>query len=72
MAKKSYEVREGDEIDFIRGFNIEDRHQLDINRVTILAVDDKAASSGRIRLSFRKISKLTIGNYESDPYDGAF
>ena len=58
-----------DEIDYIKGFNIENREMLDINRAKILKVDDKAASSGRIRLSIRKTNKLVIANYERDPYE---
>ena len=58
-----------DEIDYIRGFNLEHREQLDIIRVNILKVDDKAASSGRVRISFRKTNKLTIPNYERDPFE---
>ncbi|KAI2802450.1 hypothetical protein BLOT_009904 [Blomia tropicalis] len=69
VAKKSYEVKMDDEIDYIKGFNIENREMLDINRAKILKVDDKAASSGRIRLSIRKTNKLVIANYERDPYE---
>ncbi|OTF75805.1 hypothetical protein BLA29_007757 [Euroglyphus maynei] len=71
VGKKSYEVREGDEIDMIRGFNLEQRDRLDVNRINILKFDDKAASGGRFRISFRKTNKLTIDNYERDPYDGS-
>lgn len=70
VSKKSCEVREGDEIDLIIGNNIEARSKLNIKQVSILKVDDKAASSGRIRISFRKTNNLVIGNYEDDPYEG--
>ncbi|KAH9393993.1 hypothetical protein TYRP_021119 [Tyrophagus putrescentiae] len=71
VAKKSYEVRVDDVIDYIKGLNGEDRSKLDITRVQILSVDDKAASSGRIRMSFRKTNGLTVDNYARDPYEGA-
>lgn len=70
VGKKSYEVREGDEIDLIRGFNLDQRDRLDVIRLNILKTDDKAASGGRYRITFRKTNKLTIDNYERDPYDG--
>lgn len=70
MGKKSVEVKENEELDLINGFNIENRDQLDITRVKILKVDDKASSSGRIRFTFQKTNSLTIDNYESDPHVG--
>lgn len=71
VSKKSCEIREGDEIDLILGNDLETRSQLNIKRVNILKVDDKAASSGRIRISFRKTNNLKIDNYEGDPYEGS-
>lgn len=70
VAKKSYEVRKGDQIDLIRGFNMQNNNQLDINRIDIVNLDDKAASSGRYRITYRKTNKLTIDNYKEEPYDG--
>ena len=69
-AKKSLDLKEGDQLDLIRGFNINNREQLDIDRVDILKVDDKA-NHGRYNFSYRKINNLTVPNYERDPYEVA-
>ena len=68
MEKKSHEVKEEDEIDLIKGFNIENRELVDIDRVNMLRVDDKKNSRNRIRILYNKTRNLTIANYEDDPY----
>ena len=67
VGKKSMEVVENNVIDLIKGFNIENREHLDIVRVKILKIDDKA-SSGRINFVYQKTNSLTIVNYEKDPF----
>ncbi len=69
VAKKNYEIGQGDEMDLILGNNLEDRSHLDVKRVNILKVDDKAASAGRIRISFRITNNLKIDNYKRDPFE---
>lgn len=61
-------MKEEDEIDLIKGFNIENRELVDIDRVNMLRVDDKKNSRNRIRILYNKTRNLTIANYEDDPY----
>lgn len=70
-GKKSQDVRVGDEIDLIKCVSAENPQNLEVTRVQILKVDDKASSNGRIRISYSKTSKLVIKNYERDPFEGA-
>lgn len=66
--KKNYEVSIDDEIDIIKGFNQEQRELIDVNRVNIVKVSD-LVSGGRIKIQFRKTNRLTIPNYEKDPFE---
>lgn len=68
-TKKSEEIRETDEIDYIIGRNAANNDLLDITRVEIRNVPDIASGSGRYTVSVRVFRLLTIENY-ADPYTG--
>lgn len=70
LAKKSEEVVEGDEIDLIHGRNEQNPDFLDVLRLEIKEVPDKANKKLRLDLKIRKYLNLTVENYASDPYDG--
>ncbi|XP_054164045.1 mitochondrial transcription rescue factor 1-like [Oppia nitens] len=70
VAKKSYELTEGDELDLIRGFNSENQDLLDVSRIRIQKIEDKLSHKDRINVKLRRFRILSIENYERDPYDG--
>lgn len=69
--KKGMELAVADTIDLILGRNADNDENLDVSRVEIADVPDIASQTGRLKLKVRKYKKLTIANYEKDPYDGA-
>jgi hypothetical protein len=70
-GKKADNVSLEDEIDLIKGKNRDNPDFLDVYRFIVLDVPDISSSTGRIKLKVRIFSKLTIDNYEKDPYEGS-
>lgn len=63
-SKKSCDISEGDEIDIIKQINSEDHTMVDIKRVQILKMPDKASETGRMKLKVSTVTELTIKNPE--------
>jgi len=70
VAKKSTELVENDVVDYIKGLNAENTDLIDVTRVILKSIEDKMSTSGRIKVKLRKFLKLTIPNYQNEPYDG--
>lgn len=65
-SKKSCDISEGDEIDVIRHINPEDHTMVDIRRVQILKMPDKATETGRMKLKVSRAMDMTIKNPDQD------
>lgn len=65
-SKKSCDISEGDEIDIVRQINPEDHTMVDIKRVQILKLPDKASETGRMKLKVSKVMELSIKNPDRD------
>lgn len=67
--KKSCDLKEGDEVDFVKGRNAEDHTMIDIRRVQIVKVPDKTSEFGRMKVKVKKWQKLTVSDYTSKSND---
>lgn len=61
-VKKSQELNENDEIDYIKGINVEDSNMVNIMRAQIVYVADKATENGRTKTRFKVWNDLTMPN----------
>lgn len=59
-SKKSQDLHVGDEIDLVKNINAEDRNKVDIKRIQIVEVPDKASEHGRMKITIYRWSDLTI------------
>lgn len=59
-SKKSQEVAVGDEIDFVKHVNFEDPNLVDIKRLQIISLGDKADKQGRLKVKVYYEPELTI------------
>lgn len=58
--KKSCDISEGDEIDVVKQINPEDHKKIDIKRIQVLKLPDKASEHGRLKVKISKAVDLTI------------
>lgn len=70
-TKKSAYVSREDEIDLIKGKNVDNLDFLDIFRFIVLDIPDISSSTGRVKLKVRVFGKMTVENYPKDPYEGS-
>lgn len=63
VLKKSQQVKEGDEVDVIKGINVNNPNFLTVGRVEVLSVKPKGES---FLVKLRKSKSLTIENYQDE------
>lgn len=64
--KKSQDINQGDEIDYIVQINAEDPTMVDIKRLQILELPEKSDSHGRLKISAVMYKDLTIKSPRGD------
>lgn len=63
--KKSQDICLGDEIDFVKSVNSEDTSKIDVKRVQIVDMPDKASDNGRMVIGIKRWHDLVIEPHES-------
>lgn len=64
--KKSEDLRQGDEVDIVKFTDPEDHNLVQIKRVRLDKVPEKAMSSGRIRVQITRWQSLTVKPYNTE------
>lgn len=59
-SKKGQDLHVGDEIDLIKQINPEDRSKVDIKRIVIISIPDKATETGRMKITIDRWMDLTV------------
>lgn len=59
-TKKSQDIYVGDEIDIVMQTNTEDRNKVDVKRIQVVEMPDKATEQGRMKLTIDRWMGLTV------------